>query len=190
MVAEKSARSAAPRIVLALLVGGLVGFSAGYFAGGGGRPASESAGSAAGREAGGGDARLAELTRAVDRDPENPALLIALGNYRYDRDDWDGAIAAYEKARRKAPNDPNLLSDLGAAHRNAGEFELAVAYFKKARDADPEHWQSLLNWVLVEAFDRRNPAEAQRLFDELQRRNPEIPQLDRIQSQISTLRAG
>ena len=94
MVAEKSARSAAPRIVLALLVGGLVGFSAGYFAGGGGRPASESAGSASGRETGGGgDARLADLTRAVDRDPENPALLIALGNYRYDRDDWDGAIA-------------------------------------------------------------------------------------------------
>ena len=109
----------------------------------------------------------------------------------YERiEEWDRAIAAYEKARRKAPNEPSLLSDLGAAHRNAGEFELAVAYFKKARDADSEHWQALLNWVLIEAFDRRDPAEAQRLLDELKKRHPEIPQLDRIQTQISSLRAG
>jgi len=186
---ETSAKSAVPRIVVALLVGGLIGFSAGYFAGGGGRPGRESVAPAPQAAAAGGE-RLAELTRSVERDPENPALLTQLGNYYYDREEWDGAIAAYEKARRKAPNEPSLLSDLGAAHRNAGEFELAVAYFKKARDADPEHWQALLNWVLIEAFDRRDPAEAQRLFDELKKRHPEIPQLDRIQTQISSLRAG
>jgi Flp pilus assembly protein TadD len=188
VVSEKSGKSAMPRIAVALLVGGLVGFSAGYFAGGGGRPSGSRASGepAAGR----GDGRLAELTAAAERDPENPALLTALGNYHYDREEWDGAIAAYEKARRKAPKDPALLSDLGAAHRNAGEFELAVAYFQKARDADPEHWQALLNWTLVEAFDRRNSAEAQRLLDELQKKHPEIPQLDRIQAQISSLRAG
>lgn len=186
---ETPAKSAAPRIVVALLVGGLVGFSAGYFAGGGGRPGGGGAAMPARETAAGGEV-LAELTRSVERDPENPQLLTRLGNHHYDREEWDGAIAAYEKARRKAPNDPNLLSDLGAAHRNTGEFELAIAYFKKARDADPEHWQSLLNWVLVEAFDRRDPAEAQRLFDELQKRHPEIPQLDRIQTQISSLRAG
>ena len=188
-VTETPAKSAIPRMVVALLVGGLVGFSAGYFAGGGGRP--RRAGAAPeGRAAAAADARLSELTGAIDRDPENPELLTALGNYHYDREQWDGAIAAYEKARRKAPKNPALLSDLGAAHRNAGEFELAVAYFRQAREADPEHWQALLNWVLVEAFDRRNPAEAQRLFDELKQRHPEIPQLDRIQSQISSLRAG
>lgn len=189
MVAETHGRSAGPRlrIIVALLLGGLVGFSAGYFVGGGGRP-DRSPETAAGGSAGQG--RLAELTRAVERDPENPEKLTALGNYHYDREEWKGAIEAYEKARRKAPKNSALLSDLGAAHRNAGEFELAVAYFRKSREADPEHWQALLNWVLVEAFDRRNPAEAQRLFDELKQRHPEIPQLDRIQSQISSLRAG
>ena len=174
---------------MALLVGGLIGFSAGYFAGGGGRPG-RAAAAPEGRGGGPADGRLAELTRAVDRDPENPELLTALGNYRYDREEWEGAIEAYEKARRKAPKDPALLSDLGAAHRNAGEFDLAVAYFGKAREADPQHWQALLNWTLLEAFDRRNPAEAQKLFDELKQRHPEIPQLDRIQEQISSLRAG
>ena len=126
----------------------------------------------------------------MDRDPENPELLTALGNAYYDREEWDRAIASYEKARRKAPKNPNLLSDLGAAHRNRGEFELAVAFFQKARESDADHWQSLLNWVLVEAFDRKDAAAAQRAFDELKKRYPEVPNLERIQAQISSLRAA
>ena len=43
------------------------------------------------------------------------------------------------------------------------------AYFQKARDNDPEHWQSLLNLVLVQAFDRKDSAAAQRAYDELRK---------------------
>lgn len=175
-----------PQVVVGLLMGALVGFAAGYFAGGGGRPSGAPRGAAAPAS---GD-RLADLSRAVERDPENPELLMDLGNLHYDREEWDEAIRLYEKARRKAPKNANLLSDLGAAHRNRGEFELAVAYFQKARESDPNHWQSLLNHVLVEAFDRKDPKESQRVFDELKRRYPEIPQLDRIQARISEIRAG
>ena len=169
-----------------LFVGLLVGFGAGYFAGGGGKPAGAGAMAAGGGP--GGD-RLAELTRSLERDPENPEILMDLGNLYYDREDWDRAVATYEKARRKAPKNPNLLSDLGAAHRNRGEFELAVAYFQKARENDANHWQSLLNWLLVEAYDRRDAVAAQRLFDEVKQRYPEIPQIEKIQEQISSLHA-
>ena len=179
---ESPKKSAAPQAIVALLTGALLGFAAGYFAGGGGRP-----GGAAGRSPAAvapGDT-LGRLTLALERDPENPELLIELGNFHYDGENWDEAIRFYEKARRKAPKNASLLSDLGAAHRNRGELELAVAYFAKARESDPDHWQALLNQVLVEAFDRRNPKAAQPLFDELKKRFPEIPQLDRIQEQIS-----
>jgi Flp pilus assembly protein TadD len=126
----------------------------------------------------------------VARDPENPKLLAALGNANYDREDWDGAIEAYRKALRKAPKDANILSDLGAAYRNRGDFKEAIASFQKARAADGDHWQSLLNLVLVNAFDVRDAGAAQRHLDELKRRYPEIPNTDRIQEQISRLRAG
>ncbi len=173
-----------PQVVVALLTGALVGFAAGYFAGGGGRPSGVPQSAAAPAS---GD-RLADLSRSVERDPENPELLMDLGNLHYDREEWDEAIRLYEKARRKAPKNANLLSDLGAAHRNRGEFELAVAYFQKARESDPNHWQSLLNHVLVEAFDRKDAKAAQRVYDELKQRFPEIPQLDRIQARISEIR--
>jgi Flp pilus assembly protein TadD len=169
-----------------LLVGALLGFIGGYFAAGGGRP---NAATAAPARAAGQD-RVAEIQGALEKDPESPKLLTALGNAFYDREDWDGAIRAYEKARRKAAGDPNLLSDLGAAYRNRGEFKRAIALFEKARAADPDHWQSLLNLVLINAFDTRDAGAARRHFAELKRRYPDVPNLDRIEKQITGLSGG
>lgn len=177
--------------VLPVLVGGLLGFIGGYFAGGGGRTATAPA---APPVAGAGTATpgssTQELQRAVERDPENPRLLTALGNAWYDAEDWNRAIDAYEKARRKAPEDPNLLSDLGAAYRNRGEFLRAVPLFERAQKNDRNHWQSLLNLVLIHAYDLHASAAAQKWLDELKRRYPEIPDLDRIQERISALRVS
>lgn len=178
----------------ALFAGALLGFIGGYFAGGGGRPPAASAASAGGKgslgaAAAAGD-RIAALQDELARDPENPKLWAALGNAWYDREEWDRAIEAYRKALRKAPKDANILSDLGAAYRNHGDFKQAIASFEKARAADADHWQSLLNLVLVNAFDVRDAAAAQRNLDELKRQYPEIPNVDRIQEQISRLRAA
>jgi cytochrome c-type biogenesis protein CcmH/NrfG len=168
-------------------VGVLLGFIGGYFAAGGARP--NTATPAAGARAGGED-RVLEIEGSLQKDPENPKLLAALGNAFYDREDWDGAVRAYEKARRKASGDPNLLSDLGAAYRNRGEFKRSIALFEKARASDPDHWQSLLNLVLINAFDMRDAGAARRHFAELKRRYPEIPNLDRIEKQIAGLPGG
>jgi tetratricopeptide (TPR) repeat protein len=166
-----------------LFVGGLLGFIGGYFAGGGGQPG----GNAPAPEAAAPGDRLRQLRKEIERDPQSPKLWAALGNAYYDREDWDQAITAYEKGRRRAANDPNLLSDLGAAYRNRGEFRRAIACFEKARAADPDHWQSLLNLVLVTAFDARDANAAERHFAELKRRYPEIPNLDRIEKQVTSL---
>jgi tetratricopeptide (TPR) repeat protein len=131
-----------------------------------------------------------QLRQEIERDPQSPKLWTALGNAYYDREDWNKAIEAYEKGRRKASNDPNLLSDLAAAYRNRGEFRRAIALFEKARAADPDHWQSLLNLVLVTAFDTRDPIAAERHFRELKKRYPEIPNLDRLERQITSLHSA
>lgn len=171
-----------------LLVGALLGFIGGYFAAGGARPNAQPAAAATARAA--GVDRVLEIQGSLEKDQESPKLLTALGNAYYDREDWDGAIRAYEKARRKAAGDPNLLSDLGAAYRNRGEFKRAIALFEKARASDPDHWQSLLNLVLINAFDTRNAGAARRHFAELKRRYPEAPNLDRIEKQIASLPGG
>ena len=175
------------RGTIPLLVGALLGFIGGYFAAGGGRPNAPA--TAAPARAAGQD-RVAEIQDALEKDPESPKLLTALGNAFYDREDWDSAIRTYEKARRKAAGDPNLLSDLGAAYRNRGEFNRAIGFFEKARGGDPDHWQSLLILVLINAFDTRDAGAARRHFAELKRRYPEVPNLDRIEKQITGLSGG
>jgi cytochrome c-type biogenesis protein CcmH/NrfG len=141
-----------------------------------------------GREAQAPGDRFREARKALERDPQNPKLWASLGDAYYDAEDWDQAIDAYEKARRRAPSDPNILSDLGAAYRNRGEFKRAVALFEKARAADPDHWQSLMNLVVCEAFDVRDAAAAGRHFQELKRRYPDMPDLARVEQQIASLR--
>ncbi len=170
-----------------LFVGLLLGFIGGYFAGGAGQPAAPRSANAGSSAAGG---TLESLRAEIARDPENPRLWTALGNASYDAEDWDHAIEAYEKAIRKAPKDAAVLSDLGAAYRNRGEFRRAISTFERARAADPNHWQALLNLVLVQAFDTKDAAAAQRGLDELKRRYPDIPNTDRLQEQISRVRAG
>lgn len=191
----RTATSLRPRLsatLPALFVGALLGFIGGYFAAGAGKPPLSSPAPAARDAAGavGAVDRIESLRAELQRDPESPRLWTALGNAYYDREDWDHAVEAYEKALRKAPRDANVLSDLGAALRNRGEFRRAIASFEKARRAESDHWQSLLNLVLVNAFDARDPQAAQRALDELKRRYPQIPNTDRIQEQISRLRAG
>lgn len=175
-----------PRVRAAVFVavGVLVGFIGGYFAGGGGRPSSLAAEPSSG---GAGGDRIVEVVRELEKDPENPKMLAVLGNLYFDREDWDRAIAAYEKARRKAPRDPNLLSDLGASYRNRGEFRMAESLFKKAREADPDHWQSLVNLTLLAAFDVRDAPAAKRHLEELKRRFPGIPNLEGVEKQIASL---
>jgi tetratricopeptide (TPR) repeat protein len=182
-------RSSKIAAIAPLFVGVLLGFIGGYFAGGGGRPSFPGTGSsslAAGQPGG----PIETLTAQIERDPENPKLWAALGNAYYDRENWDRAIEAYKKALRKAPKDAAILSDIGAAYRNRGEFKRAIASFAKAKAADPAHWQALLNIVLLQAFDAKNPEAAQKAFEELKQKYPDIPNLDRIQERISRLRAG
>lgn len=184
-----ASRSRLAAAVAPLFVGALLGFIGGYFAAGGGRPGG--GGSAATAAASPESAsRLESLKADLDRDPQNPKLLVAVANAYYDREDWGRAIETYEKAVRKGAKGAAVLSDLGAAYRNRGDFRRAIASFEKARAADPEHWQSLLNIVLVQAFDVKDPAAAQKAYDELKRRYPDIPNIGRLQEQISRLRAG
>ena len=178
--------SARPRFaaVPPLLIGALLGFIAGYFAAGGARPSAAAPAKAAAPASTG----ISDLEKAVEKDPQNPKALQALGNGYYDLGDWEHAADAYERARRKNTGDANLLSDLGVAYRNLGEFKKAATLFRKAREANPDHWQSLLNLVLLETFDRRDGAAAQKELEELRRRFPEIPNMDRLQEQVAKIR--
>ena len=185
-------RKALPRArsIVMLLVGVLVGFARRVLRGG--RRAAR-APAARRRRRPGGDRRPARRADAVASSaiPRIPEILMDLGNLYYDREDWDQAIAALREGaaqgaqepqpplgpRRRAPQPRRVRSGRRLLPEGAGERPepLAVAPELGARRG---------------LRPARTRPRRSALFDEVKKRYPEIPQLDKIQEQISSLRAA
>ena len=92
---------------------------------------------------------IGKLREVLNVDPDNLAALRRMGNLYHDAQMWPQAVEFYEKAATLAPNDPNLLTDLGTCYGGMSRNAEAVAMFARANAADPNHWQSLFNTVII-----------------------------------------
>jgi tetratricopeptide (TPR) repeat protein len=188
--------------VLFTICGLLAGFIGGYFVAGGGprgaSPASVPAAAVAEQPSAAGTGgptpetlqRIQSLEAAAVKEPQNLAIQAELGNAYYDASEWARAAECYEKALPQRTSDANLLTDLGSCYRNLGKFDRALELYERAQKADPKHAQSLLNSALVYIFDLKNADKAQAVLDRLKKEHSEIPRLNDLQMQISTLRAA
>lgn len=105
---------------------------------------------------GSGAPMVAEINRLKARLQEQPDDLQAvtrLAGLYHEAGIWAQAVGYYERALELRPDDPDLLTDLGSCLRGTGEFDRALASFDRAFAADPRHWQSMFNKVIVAAYD-------------------------------------
>ena len=121
--------------------------------------------------------------------PGDYDALVHLGNAAYDAREFAQAADAYEKALKINPNDVNVMTDLGTAYRNEGQLDKALELFRKARAADPKHWQSLYNEVIVLAMDKHDHAAANAAFARLKAEHPGLPVLQGLEQQIGAVHA-
>ena len=91
------------------------------------------------------DAAAAELRRAADLDPRNPAPVLFLGDTRTYSGDKGSASDAYAQAEARAralleadPKDPEGLYFLGVAQQRQRRFEDAAKALEEARSARPD----------------------------------------------------
>jgi tetratricopeptide (TPR) repeat protein len=100
------------------------------------------------------------------------------------------AVGFYEKAATLLPDDPNVLTDLGVCYRGAGDPQKALEAFTRAEKADPKHWQSLYNQVVVYGLDLKRPAEAAAALKRLEAVNPQAPGLAALKEAVEQGKAG
>lgn len=129
------------------------------------------------------------LKRALEVDPGNPSILTALGNLHYDASLWAEAIRYYEQALERVPNDPNVLTDTGVCYQQMRQYERAIEYFQRAQKADPSHWQSSYNEVVVNAFGLGRLDAAEAALARLAKANPSLPSLGKLREDLARLRA-
>ena len=84
--------------------------------------------------------------------PDRAEAWVELGNFYFDTDQYQKAIAAYERSLQLKPDDPDVITDMGIMYRRTGNPRKAAELFTLALEKNPRHVQSLFNLGIV----RRN----------------------------------
>ena len=144
-------------------------------------PGAQAAMPEGGRTAATGNPQLMEQARELDRllaqDANNYAHLVQMGNVQYDMQNYPKAADYYERARAIKDDSADVMTDLGVCYREMKNASKAIELFDMAADADPAHWQSRYNAIVVRLFDSGDPAGARDELEKLRRLRSERPEL-------------
>ena len=121
-------------------------------------------------------ARVNELKRMLQENPDDPQVLLALANIYYDAAMWEQAAGYYERVAAIEPT-PDLLTDLGVCYRGLQRFDEALDRFARAQSMDSGHWQSLFNTVVVAGFDKGDLETAREALASMEAMNPRPAEL-------------
>jgi len=188
-------------LVSGLLIGSCV-FEAGpnhRAAGGGAQPAETAQESTPAPTPGGMDpgsnvmatvfAKVGELRSAIDKNPNDRASLIELGNLYYDAGKYDQAVPLYERALAIDRKDPNLLTDAGNAYFLLGDTAKAQPLFEEAQKGFPTHWQSAASLFFLAATTKNAPLAGTAL-ERVKSLNPAFEKLPQMQKIYEDLNRG
>ena len=182
------------------VVGGLVGFVVGIFAGKGiTMPSQAAAGRApqapAQQQQGQTPAMpedhpSAALIQALQRmqemaqqNPEDASIRARLGNAYYDMRQFDLAIRWYEEALALDAGNINVSTDLGTAYHYTDQSSRALSQFARSLEIDPTHPQTLHNLGVVH-YSMGNLQEAVQAWELLIEKNPDYRSIEQIREQI------
>ncbi len=96
---------------------------------------------------------------ALEIIPNNPQALTNLGLAYYQLQQYDEALAAYQRAVQAAPNDPIPYEKTGELSERLGHLKQAVTYFLKAAELHLKQRnieKALENWTRVTRIDPEN----------------------------------
>lgn len=112
---------------------------------------------------------------------------LARANAFFDQKQWEEARNAYLKYLEESPADAGAMADLGICYKELKEYELALRSFERALVVAPGHWQALYNKIIVLGFHLDKKPEAKKLMRDLQRLQPNNPDVARLARDVAKL---
>jgi cytochrome c-type biogenesis protein CcmH/NrfG len=122
------------------------------------------------------------------KDQGNATAWVTLGNLYFDTHQPQKAVDAYSRALVLKPDDPNVLTDQGVMYRELGQFDSALANFQRANQIAPDHLQSLYNIGVVQAFDKKDVAAAEKTWSRLIQLAPQSEQAAQARQALDHLK--
>lgn len=101
-------------------------------------------------------ARVDQLTSAINTDPKNTTAIVQLANVYFDAERFTDAISWYEKAVALDPKDADVSTDLGVSYYYTNRTDEALKRFEESLKINPNHTKTLLNKGIVLAFGKED----------------------------------
>lgn len=132
-----------------------------------------------------GDTPNAEtaLQKALAMDAENQAILVLAGEVWFRQQNYDKAIALFEKAVAINPSDPRLYNWLGMCHRRLKQGAKALEHYKKALIMDPDDFNLHYNLGRVH-YLLKDYANARKSYEEALRLHPDLAEAKEALGQL------
>jgi tetratricopeptide (TPR) repeat protein len=122
------------------------------------------------------EVEVKRLTDLAERDPQNSAPHIQLGNLYFDAERFDQAIRWYESALTLDPNNADVSTDLGVSYYYTNQPDRALAQFQRSLEIDPAHTKTMLNEGIVRAFGKQDLEGAAKVWERAAAIAPESPE--------------
>jgi tetratricopeptide (TPR) repeat protein len=78
---------------------------------------------------------------------------------------------------------------MGICHRGTGTYDRALELFAEAQQADPSHWPSLFNTVVVAAFDLQEFDRATAALEAMEAMGAQPPRLNELRHAVEQARS-
>lgn len=131
------------------------------------------------------DAEAAPQLAKLKSDPNNPALLIGVGNIYYDAHQYAIAVQYYGQALKGKPGDVSVRTDMGTAYWFMGNADRAIAEFEQALTYAPTSPNTLFNLGLVEFQGKKDPLKAIADWERLLAANPNYEQRATVEQMMA-----
>ncbi len=107
------------------------------------------------------DEAVANLSKAVEFDPENPKVHFYLGLALMRSKQFEPALKSYEEAIRLNPDYLNAYINIGVIRAMQGDVSLALNAYLKALEIDPDNYLALIYFAeTLRSYDQLKVSEA------------------------------
>lgn len=133
---------------------------------------------------------IQQLREYVESHPEDAEAIRKLANLNFDIRNWQRALELYERYLKLNPKDADAISDVGFCYRELKQFDRALAEFRRAQAADPAHWQSYFNEVVVLGIDQNRFDEADKALAKLRQMQPNNSDVEQLATEVNRRRTA
>src|SRR5579864_5926396 len=131
------------------------------------------------------DTQAAPFLEKLKADPDNPDLLVSVGNFYYDAQQFPTAIDYYQRALKSKPSDAAVRTDMATAYWYLGNADTAIDEFNKALSYEPNKANTLFNLGVVKWQGKMDVDGAVAVWQKLLQTNPNYEGKDKVEQMMA-----